>query len=262
MDPHHICSTAVTDYWAKGPPFRAVVGITCFLSVIGSLLIIFSYVFFKSLRSRARLILVHLSIADLGVGLTNLVGNIFYFDRFYYTSNEVPLYNHTVNSSFPDEEMPCASFHLPSSTAIKALCTSQAFIAQYFTQASILWTVSLAVFLYFLIVHNTTKLAKYSLVLSYPLCYLLPLVVCVWLVLTERFGYSPANTGWCSILIINPRTNTPDKFAAVFGYDLWIYLGILVVPILYAAVQLYIREKVYNNYIHTYRALHAVHVFS
>lgn len=245
MEPQHIpCPSTVIDYWEKGPPFRIVVGITCLLSVVGSLLIIFSYVFFESLRSRARLILVHLSIADLGVSLSNLIGDIIYFDRFYYSSNEVPLYNHTVNNSFPAEDMPCVSFHQPSSIIVRQLCVAQAFIAHYFTQASILWTISLAVFLYFLIVHNTTKLAKHSLTISYLLCYLLPLLVCLWLVLTERFGYSSANTGWCSILFVNPWTNTPDKFVAVFGYDLWVYLGMLLVPILYAAVQLYIREKV------------------
>lgn len=258
MNPKHItCSTSVVDFWAKGPPFRAVIGLVCLLSVIGSLLIIFSYVFFKSLRSRARLILVHLSIADLGVGLANLVGNFIYFDRFYFTANEVPIHNQTVNVSLfsedSDLDMPCVSFHQPSNIAIRQLCVSQAFIAHYFTHASILWTISLAVFLYFLIVHNTTKLANYSLTLSYPLCYLLPLLVCIWLVVTDRFGYSPANTGWCSILIVNAETDKPDIYAAAFGYDLWIYLGMILVPILYLAVQLYIREKVsYNTSLYVY----------
>ena len=243
------CASSLVNFWAKGPPFRTVIGLVCVLSVIGSLLIIFSYVFFKSLRSRARLILVHLSIVDLGVGLANLIGNLIYFDRFYFT-DEVPISNETLFNyglaSNYDSAMsrPCVTFHQPNSTVIKNLCMAQAFIAHYFTQASILWTISLAVFLYFLIVHHTTQLAKYSLYVSYLLCYFLPLLVCIWLLKTSRFGYSPANTGWCSILIINAETNTPDIFAAVFGYDLWIYLGMILVPILYLAVQLFIRDKV------------------
>lgn len=256
------CASNVIDFWAKGPPFRAVIGITCFLSVIGSLLIIFSYAFFKSLRNRSRGILVHLSVVDLGVGLTNLVGNLIYFDRFYFSTVtvEIPITNQTISqydqvlsrdllqyddgSAEGDEFIECVSFHQPNSTAINNLCTAQAFIAHYFTQASILWTISLAVFLYFLIVHNTTQLAKYTLRASYVLCYSLPFLVCMWLLLTQRFGYSPTNTGWCSILIINAETSTPDVYAAVFGYDIWIYLGMTIVPILYLAVQLYVREKV------------------
>ena len=228
------CASSLVNFWAKGPPFRAVIGLVCVLSVIGSLLIIFSYVFFKSLRSRARLILVHLSIVDLGVSLANLIGNLIYFDRFYFT-DAIPISNATLCIN---------TFHQPNSIVIKNLCMAQAFIAHYFTQASILWTISLAVFLYLLIVHHTTQLAKYSLYVSYLLCYFLPLLVCVWLLKTSRFGYSPANTGWCSILIINAETNTPDIYAAVFGYDLWIYLGMILVPILYLAVQLFIRDKV------------------
>lgn len=257
------CATSVIDFWAKGPPFRAVIGLTCFLSVIGSLLIIFSYVFFKSLRNRSRLILVHLSVVDLGVGLANLIGNLIYFDRFYFSkvTQSIPITNgtepaqqydqydsvHSRDLLYYDEEISdreCVLFHQPNSTAISNLCMAQAFIAHYFTQASILWTISLAVFLYFLIVHNTTQLAKHSLRASYVLCYTLPLLVCCWLLLTKRFGYSPTNTGWCSILIISAESIVPDVYAAIFGYDVWIYLGMTIVPVLYLAVQLYVREKV------------------
>ena len=127
---------------------------------------------------------------------------------------------------------------------MRNLCVAQAFLAHYFTQASVLWTISLAVFLYFLIVHHRTPLAKYSLRLSYILCYGLPVIICVWLVLTNRFGYSPNNTGWCSILQLNSQTLAPDIFAVVVGYDLWVYLAITMVPIIYLAVQLFLREKV------------------
>ena len=36
----------------------------------------------------------------------------------------------------------------------------------------------------------------------------------------------------------------PDIFAVVVGYDLWVYLAIALVPIIYLAVQLFLREKV------------------
>ena len=215
---------AVVNFWGKGAPFRAVIGITCFLSVIGALLIIASYAFFKNLRSDARLILVHLSIMDFGVGLTNLIGNLIYFDRFYFTDN--------------------CRFQHPKHEYINNLCIAQAFFAHYFTIGSILWTISLAVYIYFLIVQHRTPVARYILKVSYVVCYTFPALICLWLVLTHRFGYSPYNSGWCSILVISPETNKPDVFAAVLGYDLWIYLTMIFIPILYLAVELYLREKV------------------
>lgn len=268
------CVSNEIDFWAKGPPFRVVVGLTCLFSVIGSLLIIGSYAFFKSLRNHSRLILVNLSIADLGVGLTNLLGNLIYFDRFYFTTvteiqnvteapsqlSNVPdngalIYGYNDPKGY-NSYVECKVFHQPSSVNIRNMCLAQAFSAHYFTQASILWTISLAVFLYFHIVHYTTHLAKYLMVVSSLICYSLPLVVCVWLLLTERLGYSPENTGWCSIIIINTKSQVPDMYAAILGYDVWIYLAMTLVPTLYLAVELYVREKVQESVV--YRSGHLI----
>ena len=78
---------------------------------------------------------------------------------------------------------------------------------------------------------------------SYVLCYGVPLLLCLWLLLTGRLGYSPKNTGWCSILIID-HMGRPDVFIAVLGYDVWIYLAIVMVAVLYLAVHQFIRQKV------------------
>lgn len=224
----NICTpaTSTLNFWGKGPPFRVTIGVTCFLSVLGALLIIFSYGCFQNLRTKARLILLHISLMDLGVGLTNLVGNFIYFDRFYYT---------TVGD--------CAYYHSPRRQVIQNLCVAQAFFAHFFTQASVLWTISLAVYIYFVIVHNRSELAKQWIKASYVICYGFPLLICIWLVFTDRFGYSPKNSGWCSILTVN-LMNKPDIFATVLGYDLWVYLALVLVLTLYLAVQLFLREKV------------------
>ena len=219
------CTLRNVDFWSKGPPFRVVVGLTNVLSIIGALLIICSYVGFKALRNDARLILVHLSLMDLGVGLTNTVGNLIYFDRFYYNGS-------------------CSDFHFPKHHYINNLCIAQGFFAHLFTQASILWTISLAVYIYFAIVQSRTSLAKISLIASYFLCYGLPIALCLWLVFTKRFGYSPHNTGWCSILVISAEETRPDVFVAIIGYDLWITLAMLFTTVLYLAVQLFLKDKV------------------
>ena len=208
------------EFLIKGLAVRLTVGATCLLSIVGATLIILSYACFKSLRTKAREILLHLSLMDFGVAAANFIGDVVNFDKFY-------------NSTTGPIE------------AVKNLCTAQAFFAVYFTLGSVLWTISLAVYLYFLLVHRTTKNAKYFIYFSYVLCWGLPFFVTLWLVLTKRLGYSPYNaSGWCSMIAVNPKTQAKDYFAVVIGYDLWIYLAMVLVPVMYCSVRWFLREEV------------------
>ena len=208
-----------------------VVGITCCLSIIGALLIILSYVCFKELRTRARTILLHISIMDLGVAASNLVGASVYFDQYYNNPNCLP------------DGIQADPHICPVSDTIHDLCVAQAFLSVYFTLGSIMWTICLSVYLYFLLVHYRTKLAQRSLCFSYIFSYCMPLFISLWLLLTGRFGYSPYDTEcWCGMKINNPLTREGEIFLVVFGYDLWIYLTIVLVPILSASVHLRVTQ--------------------
>ena len=243
------CVSESVLYWSKGPPFRIIVGLACCLSAVGALLIIFSYACFKSLRSRARFVLVHLSLMDFCVSVTNLVGNLVYFDSYYI--DRIPTANSV--SSTADEHHEnitnsvCQVYHQPESIAIQRLCTAQAFLAHYFTYSSVLWTINLAVFIYFIIVHHRSSYSKISLRISYFLCYGFPIFLCLWLLFTNRLGYSPANGLWCSIVLHKPGEMRSDTYTAFFGYDLWIYLAFIIVPIFFVAVKLFIQDKVGLN---------------
>lgn len=233
------CVSESVLYWSKGPPFRIIVGLACCLSIIGTLLIIISYACFKSLRSRARLVLVHLSLMDFGVSVANLVGNLIYFDGYYIDRIPASENHEKVTNSV------CEVYHLPDSIAIQRLCTAQALLAHYFTYSSVLWTINLAVFIYFIIVHHRSSYySKVSLRISYFFCYGIPILLCLWLLCTHRLGYSPHNGLWCSIVFDKPGGLGKDTFAAFFSYDLWIYLAFIVVPIFFVAVNLFIRDKV------------------
>lgn len=212
--------------WQHGIPFRVIVGFTCVLSVCGATLIIASYVFFKSLRNRARLILLHISLMDLGTVVSKFVGIVINFDRYYVT------YNAT-----------CTIYHTPSDLhLVQGGCEGQAFFSHFFTIGSVLWTISLSVYLYFLLVHYRTSYAQLSLYASYFLCYGLSLLVCVWLLLSDYLGYS--GESWCSLVSLDLLTGLPNRYAAVFGYDLWVYFTMTFVPVLYLTVHLYLRDKV------------------
>ena len=115
------------DLFHKQIGVRVAVWITCSLSMLGALLIIFSYVCFKNMRSRAREILVHISIMDFLVAASNLTGAAVDFDRFYNCSNKT-------------NRLPCPA-------SVDHWCKTQAFFAIYCTLGSVLWTMSLSVYL-------------------------------------------------------------------------------------------------------------------
>ena len=210
-------------FTVKDTKLRAVVGVSCCLSILGSLLIILSYILFKKQRTRAREILLHISLMDLGVALANLIGLSVYFDRFYVGHETVP-----------------------SPAYIEGLCKTQAFFANYCTISSIVWTIALAGFLYFLIIRHKTRISIYFHRTSRIVCYALPLLTALWLVLTDRLGYSPLDSsGWCTL--ISSQSMTPrivDFYAYVFGNDLWIFMATVTIPILYLSIRCHLSNQV------------------
>lgn len=214
---------------------RAVVGITSLLSMAGSLLIILSYLIFKDIRTKARLILLHLSLTDFGVGMANFVGDAVNFDKYYVSK---------VNGTLKTP-----------SDMTQFFCKAQAFLAVFFTLSSILWTCVLAVYMYFL---TLKKGVRHYVWVACVLCYCLPLMTSLWLLLTDRMGYSPYNSsGWCSLHLkeVTGLNNSMDGvklesdiYAAVFGYDLWIITTIILVVVTYLSTHAFIREEVGLHY--------------
>ena len=145
---------------------RVVVSITCLLSMLGALSIVFSYICIKSIRSQGRLILFHLALMDFGVGLSNLVGAVVNFDEFYYntTDNTQPNYH------------------------VIIACKIQAIFAHYCTGSSVLWTACLAGYMYILVFHNHNRNLKWFFPLSFIACYGLPLGLSLWLMFYQQIG--------------------------------------------------------------------------
>lgn len=209
----------------KNNGIRSVVGVTCLLSMAGSILIIFSYLVFRDLRTKARLILVHLSIGDFGVALANLFGAVFHFDRHY---------NHSITL----EPKP-----------VNYLCQGQAFVAHFSTISSVLWTIILAVFMYTFITKmsklstNANKAFNKYMSFSYLFCYGVALYITLWMLLTSRLGFAPyESSGWCAIIERNHHGE--DYIAAVFGYDLWIVLTFILIIVIYISLHVFIKQEV------------------
>lgn len=208
----------------KDRGLRSVVGITCCLSIIGSLLIILSYAVLKS-RPKTREILLHISLMDLGVSLANLIGLAVFFDRFYRTADGIPL-------NPPDH--------------IDRLCKTQAFFAAFCTLGSVFWTTALAGYVYIVTLYN--KEPNYAINFArfcYFLCYSMPLGIALWLVVTNRLGYSPYNSsGWCSLIAKDPNTGSNDLFILVFAHDLWMFVSITLIIVLYITVRSFVSSQV------------------
>ena len=193
----HNSSNLEAPFFHKEIALRTVVGVTCSLSLIGALIIILSYCLDKEIRTKSRQILVHLSVADFGVALANLIGVIVYFDQYIRgcttdwdnlkpskSANETLLSSDAYSSSSP-----------VSCGALYRLCKAQAFVAGYSTLASVMWTQILAVYVYCLVVlPQNWKCFKVSFMyFSCVFCWGMPFVISLWLVLTRKFYFENYN---------------------------------------------------------------------
>lgn len=238
------CSEA--EFLDKDLPVRIVVGITCVLSALGALTIIASYALFRKLRSRPRLILVHISLMDCLVSVANFAGDVANFDQYYLNANYTASICSPPSENLTRPAMVAAQFYQQPSLTIDTLCQVQGTIALYATICSVLWTISLAVYLYFYIINYRYRTALYSYVFSYGFCYGMPAIVVGWLVYTKRVGYSPYNSsGWCALKVYDPASGDTNNFVAIVGYDLWIYTAMIVVTVCFLGLRGFLATEVW-----------------
>ena len=196
-------------------------GVICILSILGSLAIILAFVLVKDIRSKARELLVHISLMDIMYSTANLVGLALPYHKVFLNRHN-------------------------TSDAYLHVCKAQAFIAVYGTIGSVLWTLGLAVYLYYRIVsrdvHVTVRLVR----TLYVVCYVLPLYVTLWLLMEDWLSY-PHNVlqggGWCSV------KGDIDVLVLLMTYDIWMWLGILILVPLYLVIHVHVKYEVSTSYI-------------
>ena len=223
-----VISEAYHPYCVNGTPFyplkgvRIVVGATCGLSMVGSLLIVLSYIMIPSIRTKAREILLHLSLMDFMAAAANLSGVIANYE--YQLSH--------LSSSH-------GSYHV-----VKNLCLAQASFAMYGTESSVLWTICMAVYIYIRVMYDSNIIVKRTSYFFYVLCYGLPCVLTVWFALTGKLGYAKfGGSGWCSV-IMHDEDGHRTTFNPFFSNDLWIYLTIVLVPLIFFSLHFHLRSEV------------------
>ena len=115
-------------------PFIVTTAVSSLASIIGSVFIIFVYYRLPEIRSTSRKLLVYLSIADLLNATGNFMGICRYLTN-YVTQHQVPC--------FPPE----------------TLCVFQSFLSTIGNLWSFFWTVSMATYLYVVVVAESSAKA-------------------------------------------------------------------------------------------------------
>jgi G protein-coupled receptor 157 len=208
---------------------RIFASIMSFFSLSGAFIIIISYVIFKDIRTTARLVLVHLSLADFATGLTNLIGAIVYYSGLIDNCQHHNKTHHNLSLS-------CNSY--------KNLCKAQAFFASYFTIASILWTLFLAIYVYTLVYYTYQDFGKWVIRAGYVICWGMPLLVSLWFVITSKLGNTKhGGGGWCS-LRVEKRNGKLSFVTVIFGSDMWVIITFIMIFILYFSTHFHLREKI------------------
>lgn len=149
----------------------AAVVITSLLSVFGSALIIFTYAAFKNLRTIAREILVQLSVADIIVAVSHIVGITANLPRF------IP-------------KKPCEQQTDPASALEDDIaCKVQGGVTLFGTISSFLWTIAVAVYLLTIIVFERQRFARWLRFTFYPICWGIPLSLVIWFAAEDYLGF-------------------------------------------------------------------------
>ena len=205
-------------------------------SMIGSFLIIFTFLLWKDVRTVARAILVFLAIADFLTASGYLFGSIVFLS-----------YNRTIEDSPSTEDSP----------SYTRLCIAQSFITTVFPISSFLWTTHLAIYLFVTIVLHKIKLAKKLFVFFHLTAWGIPLLVCLPSAITNHLGPSSdyTSSGWCFVSFngtLKRSTNATEEFykaeylrklAEFYGFEFlcgkfWEILAYIVALTLYVSVKI------------------------
>ena len=156
-------------------------------SIIGSLLIIFTFVAFREVRTVGRAILVFLAIADFLTAFGYIFGSAVFLhyhpDRYYYHNASENISNYAYNFS----------------SSYVHLCKFQSFVTTVFPISSFLWTANLSIYFFVTITLRKVQAAKKLMLIFHITAWGIPLLICIPAVATGWLGPSKSHTSvsWC-----------------------------------------------------------------
>ena len=201
-------------------------------SIVGSLLIVGTFLRWKELRTVARMILVFLAIADLLTGIGYIFGAVIYAVYQRKRCNNSSIHDHMIYST----------------ETYDTLCEVQSFMTTLFPVASFLWTGNLSVYLFVSLGLRKIKLAKKLMIPFHVTAWGIPLVICIALLGMKKLGSSSnqSNSAWCWIkddYAKNTNTSYDEAYVKYFVLEMvagkmWEVIVILVSLCLCLAMKL------------------------
>ena len=185
--------------YAMGHTNETLVSITCILSMIGSSILMGSYIAWRDLRTTSRNILVWISLCDFIIALGNM----------------------------------CGTFFIPTEKDYK--CAAQSFLVSSALISSFLWSVTLATCLFMTIVKGKAALFKSFLPYLHIFNWSLGLVINIVALLEGWLGNSAdkITAGWCWI----KHNNSQSSGEIPQGELLWMLLDYKAIEIIaYASI--------------------------
>lgn len=212
---------------------KVIISITSFLSVLGSMAIIVTYLFLKEMMAR-HTFLIYLSIADLFITLSSLLGIL-----TQVSSLDSSKHRSTISSS--------------TNSALGNWYKVQVAVQVFETESSILWTMGVAVNMFALAVVKP-KVYRWGIklvVVLHLVFWVIPFILTLWLLLAGFLWYdSDATPGFCAIVGRSTHHNSTmdidqsQQYPIIVGYEMWLYLAFIVLLVLYITLSCYICKKV------------------
>ena len=244
------CVANVTEFGSQpvNITLAVVQGVVSFLSIVGSVLLILSYVLFKPLRSKSRLLITHLAVANFIDALpdfiavfmdfrTRLISNVIVSPGLLCSANTGRLLNSTANTY-------CN------------LCVYLEFVSHIGSLSTTLWVVCVCFHFFILVSYRNTKLASRLMYVYYVIAWLAPLGISLWLLFHNWFGFEPTySTVNCGIRTDcvphhhpyhyqNRYENWNRAIGLIFGFKIWQALVFLIIPCLFIAIRCKSRKNV------------------
>ena len=255
------CATRISEFQSHSveTALFVVQGIVTILSIIGSILLILSYVLLRPLRTKSRLLITHLAAANFLQAFPNFLAVFMNFrTRFKLDIPDVNLFV-DVNVTNVTEALACngASKLLDHTASIYCnLCVYQGFISLIGAVATIFWTVCVCIHYFILVSYQNTKLASQVAYIYYVIAWLAPLGICLWLLFHNWLGFEPTySTVNCGIRTDCIPHHHPYHYKGghnhwnraiglLFGLKIWQVLAFLIIPCLFVAIQCKNRKRV------------------
>ena len=261
------CAAYVTEFESHSVniALSAVQGIVAFLSTVGNVLLILSYIVLRRLRTKSRLLIAHLAAANFLQALPNFLAVFMDFPKMFKFNSGAgtsPMPNGTIFINITESLTCSGEEHLFDNTIHNycSLCVYLQFFSLLGILATIFWTVCVCIHYFILVFYWDRQLASRVAYIYYVTVWPASLGICLWLLFHNWLGFEPTySTVSCAIRTSCVPNHHPYRYqqsynadnwnriiGVVFGLKIWQLLAFLLIPCLFIAIQCKNRKNVSN----------------